>query len=240
MPADLRFEASRGDDNAVVLSGTVSSESERTLLGVAAGNISTRDMAIDSSLPQNFAANASAAVAAVSRLIEARAGFDGRHWWLSGKAADPATRDAVLASISALPTSVDWSTNVILVPAIDLCRNTVNALAARNAILFKSGSATLTDDSGAPLDELAGDLSICPDAIVHVQGHTDADGEADINLALSVARAEAVVEALIDRGVSMERLYAEGYGETMPIASNETKSGKAANRRIAFTLNEGE
>ena len=45
---------------------------------------------------------------------------------------------------------------------------------------------------------------------------------------------------LIDRGVAVERLYAEGYGETMPIASNDTRQGKQANRRIAFTLTEGD
>ena len=145
----------------------------------------------------------------------------------------------MLATIAALPTSLEWSSDITLYPAIDLCRETVTELAARNAIVFKSGSATLADESGAALDELAGDLRICPDAIVHVEGHTDADGAEDINLALSVWRAEAVVSALIDRGINADRLYAEGYGETMPIASNETKAGKQANRRIAFTITEG-
>ena len=71
-----------------------------------------------------------------------------------------------------------------------------------------------------------------------MQGHTDTDGDADGNLALSVARAEAVVAELIKRGVDESRLYAEGYGETDPIASNDTKDGKAKNRRIAFAISE--
>jgi outer membrane protein OmpA-like peptidoglycan-associated protein len=218
----------------------VSTEEIKAYLSVIAGKAPVDAISVDPALPSNFIPNAKAAIDAVNKLAEARAGFDGRRWWLSGKAADPAVRDTVLASISALPTSVDWSTNIALVPALDLCRDTVGALAARNAIIFNSGSATLSDESSAPLDELAGDLSICPNAIVHVEGHTDADGAEDVNLALSVARAESVVEALIDRGVAVERLYAEGYGETMPIASNETKQGKQANRRIAFTLTEGD
>ena len=69
-----------------------------------------------------------------------------------------------------------------------------------------------------------------------VEGHTDADGEDEANLALSVSRAEAVVDALILRGIGPERLYAIGYGESLPIASNETRAGKQANRRIVFTL----
>jgi outer membrane protein OmpA-like peptidoglycan-associated protein len=90
------------------------------------------------------------------------------------------------------------------------------------------------------LDELAGYLALCPAAEIHVEGHTDADGGDDANLALSVARAEAVVEALTARGVGPERLYAIGYGESLPVAANDTRAGKQANRRIAFTVDDGE
>jgi outer membrane protein OmpA-like peptidoglycan-associated protein len=218
----------------------VPAEATKAYFGVIAGKVATDNVTVEPGLPREFIGNAIAAVSAIESLAEGRAGFDGQRWWLSGKAADTQTRDNVLAAIAALPTSVDWSTNVSLVPAIDLCRDTVGALAAKNLIVFKSGSATLSEESSGPLDELAGDLSICPDTTVHVEGHTDADGAEDINLALSVSRAEAVVEALIARGVNMERLYAEGYGETMPIASNETRDGKQANRRIAFTIREGD
>ena len=96
----------------------------------------------------------------------------------------------------------------------------------------------LLKESAAALDELAADLAACPKVIVNVEGHTDSDGEADANLALSVARAEAVVDQLINRGISAQRLYAVGYGESLPIAPNDTKAGKQANRRIAFTLAE--
>ncbi|HVY52798.1 MAG TPA: OmpA family protein, partial [Devosia sp.] len=109
-------------------------------------------------------------------------------------------------------------------------------VAQRNAIVFQPGKAALVASSMPVLDELAGDLNACPDTDVHVQGHTDSDGDPDANLALSVARAEAVVAELVKRGVADSRLYAEGYGETDPIASNDTKDGKARNRRIAFEL----
>jgi len=112
----------------------------------------------------------------------------------------------------------------------------VAALASRNAILFQSGSARLAEASFTAIDELAGYLGECSDATVEVEGHTDADGDEESNLALSVARAETVVEALIERGVAYQRLYAIGYGESLPIADNETAAGKRANRRIAFTI----
>ena len=51
-----------------------------------------------------------------------------------------------------------------------------------------------------------------------------------------MARAEAVVDALIARGIGFQRLYAVGYGESLPVSDNDTPAGKRANRRIAFSF----
>ena len=118
------------------------------------------------------------------------------------------------------------------------CQAPLADFSARNAILFQSGAAIIAAESQAALDELATDLSACPDAVVHIEGHTDADGDEQLNLALSVARAEAVVEALVTRGVTPARLYAVGYGESSPIADNETSAGKRLNRRIVVTVSD--
>jgi outer membrane protein OmpA-like peptidoglycan-associated protein len=150
--------------------------------------------------------------------------------------ATEADRSTIIQQIAAIPAAAGWQTRIDLMPPIDACRRKVTAFAGRNAILFQSGSARLADESSAAIDELAGYLELCPDAVVHVEGHTDADGADDLNLALSVSRAEMVVEALIERGVAFQRLYAVGYGESLPIADNDTAAGKRANRRIAFTI----
>jgi outer membrane protein OmpA-like peptidoglycan-associated protein len=73
---------------------------------------------------------------------------------------------------------------------------------------------------------------------VHIEGYTDSDGDERANLALSVARAEAVVDALILRRINPERLYAVGYGEANPIADNATAEGRRLNRRIVVTIPE--
>ncbi len=71
---------------------------------------------------------------------------------------------------------------------------------------------------------------------VRVEGHTDNEGTAEYNMDLSKQRAKAVVDYLIDKGVDSARLAFEGYGLTMPKASNQTEEGRAINRRVEFTI----
>jgi len=69
-----------------------------------------------------------------------------------------------------------------------------------------------------------------------IAGHTDNQGASDYNRTLSEKRAEAVKQFLVDRGVEPERLKAKGFGETQPIASNESVEGRATNRRVEFKI----
>ena len=71
---------------------------------------------------------------------------------------------------------------------------------------------------------------------MEIGGHTDSQGNAASNLTLSFARAESVLAALGARGVDTSVYEAQGYGETQPIADNETPEGREANRRITFTV----
>src|SRR5690606_15343047 len=97
---------------------------------------------------------------------------------------------AITSSVAALPGGEGWSVFIGILTPIEICRDRVARLERLNAITFQSGSATLTETSLPIIDELADDLNICPEASVHVEGHTDSDGAEDLNLALSVARAE--------------------------------------------------
>jgi len=112
----------------------------------------------------------------------------------------------------------------------------LSGLVARDPIRFESGSTTIVDESLATLDQLAGLLSATPSVAIEIAGHTDADGDEAANQALSTQRAQAVLDALVQRGVAPERLSAAGYGETTPIASNETQEGKDRNRRIELNV----
>jgi len=99
---------------------------------------------------------------------------------------------------------------------------------------FESGSAALTPDSYAVLDQVVRSLMAYPEVRVEIRGYTDSVGSWEYNLKLSQKRAEAVKQYLVNSGIDPNRLVAKGYGEADPIASNKTAEGRAQNRRIEF------
>jgi outer membrane protein OmpA-like peptidoglycan-associated protein len=110
------------------------------------------------------------------------------------------------------------------------CEQTV-AIVLRG-VNFKTDSDELTDTSTEILDRVANTLIANPTVVVEIAGHTDSDADEAYNKDLSQRRAETVMAYLTDKGVIADNLSAMGYGETQPIASNETSEGKAQNRRV--------
>jgi outer membrane protein OmpA-like peptidoglycan-associated protein len=112
-------------------------------------------------------------------------------------------------------------------------------IAIRGNVLFEVGKAILKRESKQLLSEIAEVLKKNPQIEhVSIEGHTDSDGDAESNQILSQDRADAVRRYLVREGVVAKRLSATGYGESKPIASNDTKEGKAKNRRVEFLIAE--
>jgi outer membrane protein OmpA-like peptidoglycan-associated protein len=233
---NFTFSASKPLGGSIVLDGAMPADNARKYFGVVAGDVPTDNVTISSSLPADFITNADAGIRLLASLDSGEFGLEGTTYYFTGRVESDARRQEVMQQLASLPAAANWQTDLTLLAPLDVCRQKVAAFATRNAILFQSGSTRIADESLGAVDELAADLAICPDAAVNVEGHTDADGEDDANLALSVARAEAVVDALIERGIAFQRLYAVGYGESLPIADNDSAAGKKANRRIAFSF----
>jgi OmpA-OmpF porin, OOP family len=101
---------------------------------------------------------------------------------------------------------------------------------------FGAGSDLLLPGTERILEAAAATLNRYPDLQVEVAGHTDSDGPGDVNFGLSERRAKTVLDYLVMYGVAPERLTATGYGESQPIADNETVEGRAANRRVELRI----
>lgn len=103
-------------------------------------------------------------------------------------------------------------------------------------IYFDTDKATLRPDSESALLALFEVAQARPDTRFAVEGHTDAQGDDAYNLKLSRERAESVVRWLVERGVRVEQLKAEGYGEMRPVAANDTAPGRQLNRRVEISI----
>jgi outer membrane protein OmpA-like peptidoglycan-associated protein len=103
-------------------------------------------------------------------------------------------------------------------------------------IKFEFDSYELTFGSRRQLDRIVKLLREYPKYNIHVGGHTDSIGSDEYNIRLSLNRASAVVDYLINNGISKDRLSYEGFGERYPIESNGTEYGRHINRRVEFEL----
>lgn len=150
---------------------------------------------------------------------------------IRGKDDDP-NKGKVL-DIEVRQRAMEFSANIK--KAVESTTETDKTLAL-NYINFETGSATLTADSRYELDNLVTALNAYPNLVIEVAGHTDNTGDPAANLSLSGARAASVVKYLTDRGISEGRLRARGYGDTKPLAPNDTPENRAKNRRTEFTI----
>jgi outer membrane protein OmpA-like peptidoglycan-associated protein len=103
-------------------------------------------------------------------------------------------------------------------------------------INFGTGSAILTPDAREEVDNIATILRAYPNASVIVAGYTDNEGDEHTNMALSKARADAVAGRITAKGVSSERVHAEGFGSQKPVATNSSEAGRSENRRVILEV----
>ena len=103
-------------------------------------------------------------------------------------------------------------------------------------IFFEKSKSGLKKSSLVELNKVLKLLQITPDLKIEISGHTDSDGNDDFNLELSINRAKAVVNWLIENNISKNRLSFKGYGETKPLEENNSISNKAKNRRTELTI----
>ncbi len=134
-----------------------------------------------------------------------------------------------------------WRTVFGFSPTPDACRAATTDLLADNQVNFVTSKADLDPSSAQSIARLAGLIDFCireTNLKLEVAGHTDSVGSESSNQSLSEARANAVRDALLARGLPADRMVATGYGEAQPIADNDTDEGRAANRRTEINWSE--
>jgi len=139
-------------------------------------------------------------------------------------------KNVVFATSETVPT---------LTPSVRRKRNDFNAINTErklvtHAIHFDVDESVIKPESIAFVADLAKWLKEHPEVRLEIDGHTDSDGDATVNMKLSKARADEVRKQLVANGIAETRLTTKGYGATKPLQPNTTEAGKADNRRVEF------
>ncbi|MFC3614657.1 OmpA family protein [Lutimaribacter marinistellae] len=121
-------------------------------------------------------------------------------------------------------------------PDPEVCEARLVEIQEAEKIAFEPGKAAVAAGSAQVLNQIADILRNCGQIRMEIQGHTDSQGREEMNQQLSQARAQSVLNELRARRVLTSTYAAVGYGESQPIADNDTEEGREANRRIEFRL----
>jgi len=132
-----------------------------------------------------------------------------------------------------LPQATSYQEVVKDVPMSDVV---VGAKTVLKNLFFDLGVSNIRPESSGELNRMIEFLKEYPTIRIEISGHTDNTGSEAFNNKLSTDRAKAIVDYLIQRGISSSRLEAKGYGWTKPVATNDTEEGRQQNRRVEFKI----
>lgn len=252
LPADLA-DATRSSvvatltDAGLTVSGAVADEAARDVLVLAAtaaaGDRFDNQLTVDSAatLDADGAADLATLITALAaELVSGSAGFDGEALSLRGVYANDAGATRAEAAAAAVGAGIEIERRPDATPEQAAALETeLNEFVRANPITFAPGSAVLDESAGAVIDQLAARLVTLGGLSVVVEGHTDSDGQAATNRALSEQRAGAVVQALVAGGVDPATITAQGFGSDEPVLTPSGVEDKTASRRVEFQISAG-
>jgi len=110
------------------------------------------------------------------------------------------------------------------------------AVTFKGDVTFDTNSTEVRPGLYSEINRVAGVLNQYPDTLIRVEGHTDSKGSDEYNMNLSKRRADTVKTLLVQRGITANRIDVVGYGKTMPVATNNTETGRQMNRRVEIKI----
>lgn len=185
--------------------------------------------------PEGYIQVAMRGVNTITRCDTGRAGFENGRFSLRCELPDSDAAEVRREAIASMPFGTVDTVDMLPHDAVVTCEAELTDLLMDARIEFDSSSSVIDASSNALLDAVAAAVRKCPGTL-RIEGHTDSTGPEDENETLSRNRALAVRNALVARNVDPQRLIAEGYGATRPLAGNTTPEGRARNRRIEIRV----
>jgi OOP family OmpA-OmpF porin len=245
--ASYQFVAERRP-GGVTMSGHVANEADRDAIFAAAkrklGSVEVAgDIMFASGAPEGFAEAAEVLLQVLGRMSGGRVAITDKTVTIDGLVYQPGALEEIAELLATgLPKGFTLAANNLaerqqgqpLTP--ERCRDQLQAVLQSGRIAFDGTQAEIATDSIGVLDRVSATLARCPEAAIEVGAHSDSEGSSARNRDRTQARAEAIVDFLVAAGIRRERLVAIGYGETKPVGDNSTDAGKAANRRIEFSV----
>ncbi|NVK47543.1 MAG: OmpA family protein [Rhodobacteraceae bacterium] len=203
-------------------------------------------MRVEDDLPDGWSLRAMAAIEALAQLNRGSATMTEDLVTVRGETGNENARAEIASLLSAkLGDGEQFTIDVTYVrkldPVLNLptpqeCVDRANQRIAANKIVFDPGSTELNEAANETLDQIAEALKECEEVEMEIGAHSDSQGGEVMNLNLSTQRANSVLDGLLMRRVAGVKFTAQGYGESQPIADNDTEEGREANRRIEFKL----
>lgn len=200
----------------------------------------------DDDLPEGWTLRILAAMDALSRLSHGVALVSPDEVSITGSTGEADAGNAISGMLSEkLGKGARFSIDVDYVEALDPvaslptpeeCEARIAEVQKEHKITFEPGSANIDADASDIMDRIADILRECGEITLEIGGHTDSQGREVMNQRLSLSRAETVLNELRMRRVLTSSITAVGYGESQPIADNDTEEGREANRRIEFRV----
>lgn len=245
------FVAHLSEEGEVELRGRLPDEAFRTVVesyarsrfGMGAVSSAT---GLNDELPDGWPMRVLAGIEALAELHSGQVTVNSDTVELRGVTGNPDSSDVVsrllaekLGEDTRFALDIDYEERldpVASAPTPESCVARIEGILDDRQISFEPGSSDVDAESSETLDDIAEVLRECGELDLEVAGHTDSQGRAEMNMALSEARAGTVIAELMARRVLVAGLVARGYGETRPIADNDTAAGREANRRIEFSL----
>ena len=211
------------------------------------GSININDsLRLSDKLPQNWPIQVLTGLEVVGLLDHGRLIIEPNTILLEGKSANPEIKSIVSEILSKklgndilYTLKLEYDEQLVpkpIGPDAKKCVLDINNVIETLGIEFAPGEIVLQKSSNDTLKNMADIMQTCYVVPMEIGGHTDSQGRKSLNLSISQARAEAVMDSLLSYDILTGNLIAKGYGESTPIADNKTSEGRNKNRRIEFTL----